>query len=207
VDRAGEIAILKSLLHYSETKSTALADRPWQNPVSAYTCPDRHRREEQVLIRARPLVWGLSCDWPRPGSYRTDDYTGVPVLTVRGRDGRLRAFINTCRHRGAKVASGEGTARSFTCPYHAWSYRDDGSLRAVPEAACFPGILASRPGLAALPLPEKHGMVWVLPTPVGDGSPDLEIDPFLDGLTRDLEFWKLNEYHLHARHVHHEAMN
>ncbi|MEA2789035.1 MAG: hypothetical protein QOG73_1441 [Acetobacteraceae bacterium] len=207
MDRAGEIAILKSLLHYSETKSTALTDRPWQNPVSAYTCPDRHRREEQVLIRARPLVWGLSCDWPRPGSYRTDDYTGVPVLTVRGRDGRLRAFINTCRHRGAKVASGEGTARSFTCPYHAWSYRDYGSLRAVPEAACFPGILESRPGLTALPLAEKHGMVWILPTSAADGSPDLDIDPFLDGLTSDLEFWKLNEYHLHARHVHHEAMN
>ena len=77
----------------------------------------------------------------------------------------------------------------------------------MPEAACFPGILASRPGLAALPLPEKHGMVWVLLTPVGDGSPDLEIDPFLDGLTRDLEFWKLNAYHLHARHVHRETMN
>jgi phenylpropionate dioxygenase-like ring-hydroxylating dioxygenase large terminal subunit len=207
VDRAGELAILKSLLHYSQTKSTAMVDEPWQNPVSAYMCPDRHRREEQVLIRARPLVWGLSCDWPRPGSYRTDDYSGIPVLTVRGRDGRLRAFINTCRHRGAKVANGEGEARSFTCPYHAWSYRDDGALRAVPEAACFPGILESRPGLTALPLAEAYGMVWVLPTPAADGSPDLDIDPFLDGLNSDLEFWKLNGYHLHARHVHYEAMN
>jgi phenylpropionate dioxygenase-like ring-hydroxylating dioxygenase large terminal subunit len=70
-----------------------------------------------------------------------------------------------------KVASGEGTAPSFTCPYHAWRYRDDGSLRAVPEADCFHGILESRPGLTAFPLAEKHGMVWVLPTPAGDGSP------------------------------------
>jgi phenylpropionate dioxygenase-like ring-hydroxylating dioxygenase large terminal subunit len=95
---------------------------------------------------------------------------------VLGRDGRLRAFINTSRHRGAQVAS-EGMARSFTCPYHAWSYRDDGALRAVPEAACCPGILESRPGLTALPLAEKHRMVWILPTAAADGSPDLEIDP------------------------------
>jgi hypothetical protein len=108
VDREAEIAILQSLLHYAETKTTALTDSAWQNPVSAYTCPDRHHQEEALLIRARPLVWGLSCDWPKPGSYRTDDYSGVPVLTVRGRDGKLHAFINTCRHRGAKVASGEG---------------------------------------------------------------------------------------------------
>jgi hypothetical protein len=77
----------------------------------------------------------------------------------------------------------------------------------VPEAVCFPGVLESRPGLTALPLAEKHGMVWVLPTAAADGSPDLDIDPFLDGLKSDLEFWKLNGYHLHARHVHYEAMN
>jgi hypothetical protein len=64
MDREGELAVLKSLLHYSETKSTALTDVPWKNPVSAYACPDRHGREEQVLIRARPLVWGESIQNP-----------------------------------------------------------------------------------------------------------------------------------------------
>jgi phenylpropionate dioxygenase-like ring-hydroxylating dioxygenase large terminal subunit len=207
VDREAEIAILQSLLQYSDTKTTTLADSAWQNPVSAYTCPDRHRQEEALLIRGRPLVWGLSCDWPKPGSYRTDDYSGVPVLTVRGRDGKLRAFINTCRHRGAKVASGEGEARVFKCPYHAWVYRDDGGLRAVPEADCFPGVLQNRPSLTALPLAEKHGMVWVLPTPVAVGAGDLDIDPWLRDLAGDLDFWKLSGYHLHARHVQYEQMN
>jgi hypothetical protein len=149
MDRAGELAILKSLLHYSQTKSTAMADDLWQNPVSAYTCPDRHRREEQVLIRVRPLVWGLSCDWPRPGSYRTDDYSGIPVLTVRGRDGRLRAFINTCRHRGAKVASGEGEARSFTCPYHAPS-----------PALITPGVIATMARYAQCQRPPVSPGCW-----------------------------------------------
>ena len=40
------------------------------------------------------MVMGLSCDWPNPGAYRTDDFAGVPILTVRGRDGTLRAFLN-----------------------------------------------------------------------------------------------------------------
>jgi hypothetical protein len=52
-----------------------------------------------------------------------------------------------------------------------------------------------------------HGLVRVLPTSAADGSPDLDIAFFLAGLTSDLEFLKLNEYHSHARHVHHEAMN
>src|SRR5690348_4174413 len=91
MDRAAEINLLKTLLHYIETKTTAMAEAPWHNEVTAYTCPERHKREEEVLIRTRPLVLGLSCDWPGPGAYRTDDFAGVPILTVRGSDGKLRA--------------------------------------------------------------------------------------------------------------------
>ena len=94
MDRATEIGLLKRLLNYLETKTTAMSDAPWYNEVSAYVCPERHRREEEILFRKRPLVVGLSCDWPKPGAYRTDDYAGVPILTVRGSDGTLRAFLN-----------------------------------------------------------------------------------------------------------------
>lgn len=208
MDRAAEIAILKKLLHYMDTKTTAMADAPWRNEVTAYTCPERHKREEDILIRRRPQVMGLSCDWPSPGAYRTDDFAGVPILTVRGSDGVLRAFINACRHRGAKVAHGCGTARTFTCPYHAWTYGADGVLRGLPEeASSFPGVRAERPGLTPLPLCEKYGMVWVLPTPAADRATGLDIDLWLDGMGPDLAAWKLDSYHCYARHVHHEAMN
>src|SRR5215813_5022395 len=135
MDRAAEIDLLKKLLHYIDTNTTAMAEAPWHNEVKAYTCPERHKREEELLIRKRPLVMGLSCDWPKPGAYRTDDFAGVPILTVRGSDGRLRG---------------------------------------VPEeAASFPGVRAERPGLAPLPLAEKYGMVWVLPSPAIDRGTDL----------------------------------
>jgi phenylpropionate dioxygenase-like ring-hydroxylating dioxygenase large terminal subunit len=54
---------------------------------------------------------GFASEWATPGAFRTDDHAGLPILVVRGADGRLRAFLNVCRHRGAKVADGAGTAR------------------------------------------------------------------------------------------------
>lgn len=208
MDQAGEIALLKKLLTYMDTGTTAMAAAPWRNEVAAYTCPERHRREEEVLIRNRPLVMGLSCDWPKPGSYRTDDFAGVPILTVRGGDGRLRAFLNACRHRGAKVADGCGSSSAFTCPYHGWTYGSDGALRGIPEeAVAFPGVRRERPGLTPLPLAEKYGMVWVVATPSTDGAADLDIEPWLHGLGPDLAHWKLDTYHFHDRHVHREEMN
>ena len=84
---------------------------------------------------------------------------------MRGRDGKLRAFLNVCRHRGAKVAQGCGEARVFSCPYHAWSYDLGGQVIAIPDERCFPDVRDERPSLTGLPLCEKHGLVWVIPTP------------------------------------------
>ncbi|MEZ5854406.1 MAG: aromatic ring-hydroxylating dioxygenase subunit alpha [Hyphomicrobiaceae bacterium] len=210
MDRAGEIKLLKKLLNYIDTGTTAMAPAPWQNPVTAYTCPERHKAEEKILIRGRPIVMGFSCDWPKPGTWRTDDYAGVPILTVRGSDGKLRAFLNVCRHRGAKVADGCGHSATFTCPYHGWTYGNDGRLRGLPEeATAFPDVRQDRSGLTPLPLAEKYGMVWVLPTPgKGDGAAaDLDIEPWLQGMGPDLAHWKLDTYHFHAKHVQHEEMN
>jgi phenylpropionate dioxygenase-like ring-hydroxylating dioxygenase large terminal subunit len=208
MDKAAEITLLKRLLHYLDTGTTAMADAPWRNEVRAYTCPERHRREEEMLFRKRPLVMGLSCDWPKAGAYRADDFAGIPVLTVRGSDGKLRAFLNACRHRGAKVAAGCGTAGAFTCPYHGWTYGNDGALRGIPEeATSFPGVRAERSGLVPLPLAEKYGVVWVLPTPATERGADLDIDPWLGGIEADLKHWRLDGYHFFDRHVHHEQMN
>ena len=60
---------------------------------------------------AAPVLMGFASEWTGPGVFRTDDYAGVPILIIRGREGKLRAFLNVCRHRGAKVARGCGKAR------------------------------------------------------------------------------------------------
>jgi nitrite reductase/ring-hydroxylating ferredoxin subunit len=58
----------------------------------------------------------------------------VPVVVVRAEDGVERAFVNVCRHRGSVVVEGAGNRKTLQCPYHAWTYDLDGSLRAAPRS-------------------------------------------------------------------------
>src|SRR5262249_38850931 len=151
MERAEQIALLETLLTYVETSTTALAPAPWRNETVAYTDPERFGREVEVLFRRHPLLVALSCELPQPGDWRSDDYTGVPILLVRDRRGTARAFLNVCRHRGAKVAQGCGNAKAFACPYHAWSYDLSGRLTFVPDERNFPGLEPERRGLRPLP--------------------------------------------------------
>src|ERR1700682_4903569 len=110
MNRQDQIGLWKRLLHYVDTSPTAMADAPWRNDVSVYTDATHFARERQILFRQHPILMGFASELAAPGDFRTDDYDGVPVLIVRARDGKLRAFLNVCRHRAAKVAAGCGKA-------------------------------------------------------------------------------------------------
>jgi phenylpropionate dioxygenase-like ring-hydroxylating dioxygenase large terminal subunit len=207
MNRQDQIGLLQRLLHYVDTKTTALADAPWRNDVSVYADPRHLAREQQLLFGRRPLLMGFASEWAGPGTFRTDDYAGVPILIVRGRDRRLRAFLNVCRHRGAKVARGCGKASVFVCPYHAWTYDLAGTVMGIPDERCFPGVRAERPALAALPLCEKHGLVWAIPTSAADGATEFDIDPWLAGLGPELASFGFESWSLHDKRVIPETMN
>jgi hypothetical protein len=81
--RPEQIALLKRLLHYLDTKTTCMAGASWCNDVSTYTDPDHAASERQLLFRERPLLMGFSSDWAGPGAFRTDDYAGVPIVIAR----------------------------------------------------------------------------------------------------------------------------
>ena len=69
-----------------------------------------------------------------PGQFLTIDVNGEPLLVVRSDDGQLRAFYNVCRHHAAAVATeSAGCAKQFRCPYHGWTYGNDGSLKGMVE--------------------------------------------------------------------------
>ncbi len=100
-------------------------------PAWCYTSPEFFRREcERVFSRGWQFV-GRVEEVPESG-YRNVETVGGPVLLVRDGRGTLRAFANTCRHRGAKLAEGSDTCARLVCPYHAWSYRLNGSLTSAP---------------------------------------------------------------------------
>ena len=164
-----------------------LAPEAMVNLASAYTDPERHKRERDILFTKTPQVVCLSSEIKEPGAYRTFDEAGPPVVVARGKDGTVRAFLNICPHRGARLVREEaGKANRFTCWFHGWTYANDGRLIAATEADRFGECgLEGRDHLTALACEERHGIVFVMPTP---GLP-LDLDdhladfgPVLDGL-------------------------
>ena len=100
---------------------------------------------------------------PAPGTFFASRCGGVPVLVTRARDGRLRAFLNVCRHRGTLLVEGEGRRATIQCPYHAWTYELDGRLRAAPRADVEGGLDLDALGLVPLALGTWGPFVFVNP--------------------------------------------
>ncbi len=205
-DEAGRVIELKHqdqvaqgelLLRYLDEKTTAMADGIYANGVSDYICSKQVAAERERFFRKGPINIGLSCLVPKPGDFMTHDLTGVPILLVRRQDGSLGAFLNVCRHRGARVAEGCGQANVFTCPYHAWTYGTDGALRGRPDERSFTGYDKDKIGLRPLPVVEKYGMIWAAPAP----GPSFDVDQLLGGLQADLAEYKLEGYHHYETRV------
>jgi phenylpropionate dioxygenase-like ring-hydroxylating dioxygenase large terminal subunit len=207
MQKAEQIALVQRLLHYVDSKTTAMAAAPWRNPVSVYLSPEQLKREQLEFFRRRPLMMGFASEWAQPGDYKTDDLSGQPLLVVRGRDGVLRGFLNVCRHRGSKVVDGCGTAKAFSCAYHAWSYDLAGKVTHIPDERSFPGVKAERPALTAVPLCEKYGLVWLIPTPAGDGAASFDIDPWLGGLGPELAAYDFDPWAHYDTRVLRRKMN
>ncbi len=187
MQHAEQIVVARRLLNFIDTAATALCDAPYAQAVAEYTSPEIAAREQQIFFREQPLCMGLSDDLAAPGTYRTHDLAGVPILLVRDSHGEFKAFLNVCRHRGARVAKDCGEARGFTCPYHAWVYGLDGGLVNRPDEASFAALPRANFGLTALPAVERHGLLWVCPTP----GRDFVIEHWLGNLDAELASYGL----------------
>lgn len=186
-----QVEQLQKIFGYLDAGATAMSDAVYRHHVSDYTCTEQAKRERETLFRHEPLLIGLSCEMPNPGDYVTDDFTGVPILAVRDEAGQVNAFVNVCRHRGARVASGCGIGKaSFSCPYHAWTYDRRGRLRSIPFEQGFESVDKASNALTPLPVVEKYGMIWVLPTP----RRSIDIDGHLGEMANDLAEFGLDSY-------------
>lgn len=195
-----QISVGKQLLEYIDTKSTALSESIYKQPVDEYLSNEQAKREIERLFHNGPQCVGLSGDLPEAGSYFTHDLCGIPLLLTRDATGQIHAFLNVCRHRGAKVASGCSKAKSFACPYHAWVYGLDGKLLGRPAEESFQGADRDEHGLVAIPVLEKDGFLWVNPNPRGS----LDVVEHLHGMDKDLAAFNLENYHLYkSTHLHH----
>ena len=160
-----EKEIIEQILEYCETGKTTLTDDIMHNPVSNYNDPKKLDAEMNTLFREFPIIVAHTSELSEPGQFITHNDTGVPILVTRNNDNELKAFVNVCRHRGAKVEAREcGKAKTFSCAYHSWTYDLNGSLRGMPQPFGFDNLDKSKYGLKELPVYEHFGMVWVRPS-------------------------------------------
>jgi phenylpropionate dioxygenase-like ring-hydroxylating dioxygenase large terminal subunit len=130
-------------------------------PPSCYYDKQFYERELSTIFRRKWLMIGRSDEWKSPGDYITFDRIGVPFMVVRDQAGRLRAFANSCRHRGSQVALGSGNCQSFSCPYHSWVYELDGRLRGAAGMENAQGFDKARYGLREIHLDTWLTFVFV----------------------------------------------
>ncbi len=125
-------------------------------PKSVYTSPE-FAAEERAHIFARDwLCAGRADALPNPGDYLTMQISGEPVIVLRDAAGTLRAMSNVCRHRMSTLLEGRGNTRSIVCPYHAWTYNLDGTLRGAPAMALNAAFCKDQ-----ISLPEIRCEVWL----------------------------------------------
>jgi len=140
-------------------------------PAWAYSNDELAELEyERVILPSWQFVCHIS-QVRNPGDYATLDMKKDSILVIRGKDGTLRAFMNVCRHRAAKLLDGTGNCKArITCPYHGWSYDLGGELKAIPAQHTFPGVEKDKLGLQPVEMEMLHGLVF---TRVMPGGPSL----------------------------------
>ncbi|HEY6634366.1 MAG TPA: aromatic ring-hydroxylating dioxygenase subunit alpha [Acidimicrobiia bacterium] len=133
-------------------------------PAAAYVSQDVFDWELANVFRSTWVCVGRADELVAPGQIRAVEVSGESVLLARDRDsGAVTAFSNVCRHRGHELAPvGEAIdARLIRCPYHAWSYRFNGDLRAAPTFTQTPGFDMSEFPLVGIAVAEYLGWIWV----------------------------------------------
>lgn len=178
------------LAQHRQGRDQVMLDRIEHVPVNLYTHPDVLRQEMTSVFRCYPMLVGHASRLQEPGSYLLSDWAKLPYVIVRDQEGPLRAFLNLCRHRGARLVSGrEPCLKAFICPFHGWSYGLDGRLKGISKPYNFPDLDWGAFSLIELPVVERAGLVWIHPTP----GAAIDLDRYLGSLGDDLDHFKLDD--------------
>ncbi|MFQ0812851.1 Rieske (2Fe-2S) protein [Brucella anthropi] len=145
-----------------------------------YTDPDYYKLDLENIFYKDWLFVGHDCELPKTGSYMTVQIGAYPVVIVRDAEGGIRAFHNSCRHRGSRICAAEkGTAAKLVCPYHQWTYELDGRLLFARQVG--PDFKPAEYGLKPVHCETVAGYIYVC---VADEAPDFGafrnlVEPYL----------------------------
>ena len=179
------VAMAERTIAHNKAGTVHLTESITTIPASNYFDPERWQREVDMIFKRVPLLLAMTAEIKEVNTYKAIDVVGMPVLISRGADGIARAFVNMCSHRGAQLVDpGVGTARRFACPYHNWTYNQEGDLVGVFKQDDFGQLDTSCLGLTQLPIAERAGLIWVTLSP----DSKLDFDAFFAGYDEMLEF-------------------
>ncbi|KXF76776.1 Rieske (2Fe-2S) protein [Paramesorhizobium deserti] len=145
-----------------------------------YTDPDYFKLDLEHIFYREWLFVGHDCELPKTGSYLTVQIGAYPVVVVRDAQGGIRAFHNSCRHRGSRICSAErGTAAKLVCPYHQWTYELDGRLLFARQVG--PDFNPAQYGLKPVHCESVAGYIFIC---IAEEAPDFAatratIEPYL----------------------------
>jgi choline monooxygenase len=169
----------------------------WTLPAAWYTDPAVFEAERDRIFASAWQYAGWMEQLSEPGSYFTSVAGHIPVVVTRDQDGEVRGFVNVCRHRGHIVAQGSGCRSTLQCPYHAWTYALDGTLRRAPRSEREPGFDAS--SLSLLPVAVDTWGPWAFvnadPEPIPLAEALGELPQLLDGSGIEPEKLRFHSHH------------
>ena len=151
----------------------------WSVSTERYTCPDYAARERDAIWMKVWQIVGRVDELPNAGDWKTYQIYDQSFVIVRGQDGKLRGFVNACRHRGNVLCDAtKGHSGRFTCPYHLWTYGLDGKLLAVARPDLVGDIDKGQHGLVEVPVDSFAGFIFL--------NPDADASPLANFLTQQL---------------------
>jgi Rieske 2Fe-2S family protein len=167
-------------------------------PSRYYTDPGIFSREMERFFFAMWVCAGRATEVPDPGDFFLRDVVGQSIVITRGEDGRVRAFYNTCRHRGTKFCSeDEGQfAGRIQCPYHLWTYRLDGTLANAPHMNDVPHFRKEEHSLGEVGCEVWDGHVFL-----NFSSHPSDLRAQLAGLPEKFAPWRMQDLQRGARVV------
>lgn len=195
-----QVETLQTMLKLREhDRDQDVLDRMVKVPVKVYHEPSIFDREMATAFRDYPLVVGHVSQVQEPGSYLLSPWDRFPFVVVRDKQGVLRAFLNVCKHRGARIVSGqEKELNAFVCPFHGWGYNLEGKLKSVTKPYDFPGLNCDEHNLTELAVSEHVGLIWVHPTP----GAKMDVPAFLgEQMSSDLQHFGIDKLVFHKKNV------
>ena len=171
------------LLAHVENGTTDYAEDTMRVAANSYTDSGVWQKEMDGIFTSLPIMVGVTQEVAAPGDFKTLDILGKPLLITRQQDGSVKVLLNVCTHRGMTLESRPcGNQKTFSCPYHAWTYGGDGRLRGVADVVKFGEDCRGDRDLTAFPCHEEGGLIFA----VLDPDSDCDIRSFLGGMMDDV---------------------